>query len=323
MAVGIGGLVRSPQSLTLADLKARARHEVDFTLECSGNNGTGLDFFIGGIGNARWGGARLAPLLEEAGILDEGTEVVFWGDDRGTVTIRDNSGIMWRQDRSDRARSRRRTRSDDHRAVRAQHVSRGGARSRQPALLRDERRAAASGARFPFPADRSGLVWGRQRQVADAHRGDGPSVAGRFMARDYVSIREEQRDGQTVWTFTTVSHDRLKSAPAKVTRHGNRYAIMGAAWGAPIAAVQVQIDDGPWIAATLYGPPPPRKRSSGYAWRFWTFDWGNPVSGEHRITSRAFDSDGNIQPAPDDPIVASRTTYWESNGHITRRVLIP
>ena len=42
--VGITGLVARPQSLTLADLKARARHEVDFTLECSGNHGyrTGL-----------------------------------------------------------------------------------------------------------------------------------------------------------------------------------------------------------------------------------------------------------------------------------------
>ena len=88
------GLVAHPQSLTLADLKARERHEVDFTLECSGNTGTGLDFFIGGIGNARWGGAQLAPLLEEAGVLEQGTEVVFWGEDSGTVTIRDNSGIV-------------------------------------------------------------------------------------------------------------------------------------------------------------------------------------------------------------------------------------
>ena len=35
--VGIAGLVARPQSLTLADLKARPRREVDFTLECSGN----------------------------------------------------------------------------------------------------------------------------------------------------------------------------------------------------------------------------------------------------------------------------------------------
>ena len=55
------GLVAHRHSLRLADLKRRARQEVTFTLECSGN--TGLPFFIGGIGNARWAGtlARLDP----------------------------------------------------------------------------------------------------------------------------------------------------------------------------------------------------------------------------------------------------------------------
>ena len=75
MACGHPGLVARPQSLTLADLKARARREVDFTLECSGNHG--FPSFTGGIGNARWGGTPLASLLQEAGVLDQATEVVF------------------------------------------------------------------------------------------------------------------------------------------------------------------------------------------------------------------------------------------------------
>jgi hypothetical protein len=142
------------------------------------------------------------------------------------------------------------------------------------------------------------------------------------MSRDYVSIREEQRAGETLWTFATVGRYRLKSAPAKVTRFGSRYTVMGAAWGAPIAAVQVRVDNEPWRAARLYGhAPSPAGR--GAAWRFWTFDWGTPASGEHRITSRAFDVRGNMQPAPNDPFLAARRTYWESNGHITRRVAIP
>jgi hypothetical protein len=48
-----------------------------------------------------------------------------------------------------------------------------------------------------------------------------------------------------------------------------------------------------------------------------------PPAGEHTITSRAYDKDGNIQPSPDDPYVASRRTIWENNGYITRQVLIP
>ena len=86
----IGGLVRRPQTLSLDDLKRRPRREVDFTLECSGN--TGLPFFHGGVGNARWAGAQLAPILRQAGVRDEGIEVVFWGADAGEQIIRDNSG---------------------------------------------------------------------------------------------------------------------------------------------------------------------------------------------------------------------------------------
>jgi hypothetical protein len=74
--------------------------------------------------------------------------------------------------------------------------------------------------------------------------------------------------------------------------------------------------------AKLFDQPPHGKKSRGYAWQFWTFDWGTPPPGEHQVTSRAFDVDGNMQPAPDDPFLASKRTYWESNGHISRRVLI-
>ena len=81
------------------------------------------------------------------------------------------------------------------------------------------------------------------------------------MARDNVTLREGMRDGRTVWTFATVQHDRLKSAPAKVTRRRDRYTIIGAAWGAPIAEVEVQIDDGPWMTATLDDRRSPRSRS--------------------------------------------------------------
>ena len=148
---------------------------------------------------------------------------------------------------------------------------------------------------------------------------------GHFMARDYVSIREEDRGGETLWTFTSVTHERLKSAPAKVTRRGDRYTVLGAAWGAPIAKVEVQVDDGPWRATKLVR----HRRGHGSrhgdetAWKFWTLNWGTPAAGEHTIRSRAYDKDGNVQPSPEDPYLASRRTFWENNGHVTRRVLIP
>ena len=35
------------------------------------------------------------------------------------------------------------------------------------------------------------------------------------------------------------------------------------------------------------------------------------------------DDEGNRQPAPDDPYLASKVTFWENNGQIARRVAIP
>ena len=109
----------------------------------------------------------------------------------------------------------------------------------------------------------------------------------------------------------------LKSAPARVTRTDGGYRIAGMAWGpTPIAAVEVKIDDGAWMKATLS-----EADNSPFAWRFWHLDWA-ATSGEHSITSRAIDAAGNVQPAMDDPIIANKKTYWESNGQITRKVRI-
>jgi hypothetical protein len=98
---------------------------------------------------------------------------------------------------------------------------------------------------------------------------------------------------------------------------GDRYSVMGAAWGAPIASVEVSIDDGEWEMATLTegeGEEP--------AWVFWTYDWSTAAPGKHTVTSRATDADGNVQPEPGEGHLAGKTTYWESNGQITRRVEI-
>lgn len=241
----------------------------------------------------------MAPLLEQAGILDEGIEVVFWGVDRGTQTIRDNTGIL-------------------------------GAGPGAPGLTITEQFARSMSVREaldhnnllcyqmngePLPPEHgfpvrliapgwygvANVKWLTRIEVLNQR------FANNFMARDYVTIREQERDGQTLWTFTTVRHDRLKSAPAKVTHRRNRYTIMGAAWGAPIAAVEIQIDNGPWMKAHLEDREFQRDR--GYAWRFWKFDWGTPFSGEHQVRSRAIDVDGNIQPAPTDPFLASKKTF--------------
>jgi DMSO/TMAO reductase YedYZ molybdopterin-dependent catalytic subunit len=322
--LGIGGLVARPQSLPLAHLKARPRREVTFTLECSGNHG--FPFVIGAIGNARWTGTPLAPLLRRAGVREQGTEVVFWGADFGTVTIRDNSGVVKRLP-TDAASP---LPTDIDLTITEQFAR---SMSLEEALNGDNLLCYEMNG-VPLPPEHgfplrliapgwygvANVKWLTRIEVMDQR------FAGRFMARDYVSIREQTRDGQTVWTFNTVKHARLKSAPAKVTRRRNRYTIMGAAWGAPVAEVEVQVDNGRWIAAELDDDSRHKGGSrgrSGFAWRFWTLEWGRLSAGEHTIRSRAFDVDGNMQPAPTDAYLASKVTFWENNGQIARRVRIP
>lgn len=152
--------------------------------------------------------------------------------------------------------------------------------------------------------------------------------AGRFMARDYVTFREQTDDtGKVTWTFQTVGKGRLKSAPAKVTRRvrggHSRYRVIGVAWGGSIARVEVCIDGGPWRTARVVNAGEHGGSDQGLAWKFWTFDWGQAGPGRHTVASRAIDAHGAVQPEPSDPVIGDRRTYWEANQQITRTIVIP
>jgi DMSO/TMAO reductase YedYZ molybdopterin-dependent catalytic subunit len=290
----ITGFVHRPMTLTLDQIRARPRQEITFTLECSGN--TGLPFFTGGIGNAVWTGTPLAPLLREAGVMDWGTEIVFWGTDAGPAEV------AGEQVTEQFARS----------------LSREDAMDPLNLLVYEMNGAPLDrGHGFPVRLIAPGwfgvanVKWLRRIEVLNTR------FQGRFMAREYVTRREEERDGQTVAQFTLVGRDLLKSAPARVTRVGTDYRIVGAAWGAPIGRVEVQIDGGPWLPATI-----DEEGKTQFAWKIWSLPWGQPSPGAHMITSRATDIYGTVQPAMDDPVIANKKTFWESNGQITRRVQI-
>ncbi len=293
------GQVGTPLSLGLDDLKARPRQAVTFTIECSGSNG--LPFFTSGIGNAEWAGTSLADLLKAAQIKDGALEVVFFGADQGKEVLRAGTPLEL-QFTGHFARS----------------MSIADAMSPENILcyeMNGQALPAAHGAPVRLIAPGwfgiANVKWLRRIEVRDTR------FMGRFMGRDYVTVREEQQDGETVVVETSVGRLLLKSAPARVTLSDGHYRIAGMAWGpTPIAAVEVKVDDGPWMKATLA-----EADKSPFAWRFWHLDWP-ATPGEHTITSRAIDIAGNVQPAMDDPIIANKKTYWESNGQITRHVRI-
>ena len=290
----IAGRVERPRTFTLAELWARPVESVVFSLECAGNRGFGS--FIGAVHNAEWSGTPLAPVLEEVGLMEDGIEVVFFGADEGEEEIRDNEVTQ------NFSRSMSIEDAMDANLLLCYEVN-------------GEALPTAHGRPLRLVAPGwygvANVKWLTRIEVRDTR------LMNRFMARDYVTLREEQRDGRTVWTESSVGRARINSIPAKVVRRDDGGCrIHGAAWGADIARVEVRVDDGPWRGATLG-----EGRDDPYSWTFWHLDWDAPA-GEHTITSRAIASDGDVQPAPGDPVLALKRTYWESNGQVTRQILV-
>ena len=290
----ITGLVKKPMNLTLPAIKARPKQEVVYTIECGGNHG--FPWFTSGIGTAKWGGTPLATLLKQAG--------VHGPRNRGRLLGR-------------RFGHRSHSRDEAPAAFRAQHVAGRCDEPEQPAVLRNERRRASATARRSGAADCSGLVWHRERQVAEPHRSAGHALHGplhgaRLCDDSRGATQRRDRIGRNL-RWPHVAEVRAGEGHAQ----GWPYRIVGAAWGAPIARVEVQVDGGPWRAATI-----DKSEQAKFAWTFWSVDWPNAAPGEHTITSRAVDTQGNVQPAMDAPSIAKKKTYWESNGQVARRVRI-
>jgi DMSO/TMAO reductase YedYZ molybdopterin-dependent catalytic subunit len=204
----ITGLVKRPISLTLDNIKALPQKDVVFTIECSGNHG--LPFFWGGIGNAKWTGTPLAPLLQRAGVMEGGTEVVFFGTDAGEETVREQKMTQ------NFARS----------------LSLVDAMNPDNLLcyaMNGEPLPEANG--FPLRLIAPGwygvanVKWLQRIEVWNTR------LMNRFMARDYVTVRQAGTKEKPIWTETSVGRQLLKSAPGRVVRRGGSYRIDGAAWG--------------------------------------------------------------------------------------------
>jgi DMSO/TMAO reductase YedYZ molybdopterin-dependent catalytic subunit len=83
---------------------------------------------------------------------------------------------------------------------------------------------------------------------------------------------------------------RIDTPRGLATLAAGRVAIAGVAWAQPtgVGAVQVRIDDGPWLDATL------AEAVNGSTWRQWSLPW-DATTGRHTVTVRAIDANGAIQ----------------------------
>ncbi len=286
----VTGLVERPITLTLDELKARPKVEPTTVFECSGNS-RGL--VHGMVGNATWAGAALIPLLAEVRPTTDSREVYFWGADTGTEEIR---GQEYEQNFA--------------RSMSLEHVNETGP------ILAYEMNGEPLPAAHGFPVRLIVPGWYGIAQVKWLERIElgVDRLMTRFMAKDYVTLMGREENGRTEWLETSVTHQRVKSVIARVTRAEDQFTIFGAAWsdGTPLDRVEVRVDDGAWRAATMDRPDDP------HTWTFFTFETEGLTPGEHTLVSRATDVDGRTQPVD----LSMKLTRWENNELFERTIQV-
>ena len=140
---------------------------------------------------------------------------------------------------------------------------------------------------------------------------------GKFQSRWYRTMREEKIDGETVWNETAVTHMRLKSVIARVTKDGS------AAQGDRLRAQRRHADEvgrSEDRQRPVAGGDDRRRRHGKFSWKLFTYTWTGATPGEHTIVSRATERDGYVQPETAD--LASKKTFLEDNSQFPRKVMI-
>jgi DMSO/TMAO reductase YedYZ molybdopterin-dependent catalytic subunit len=290
----ISGEVERPKSFTVDELKAMGRDEVAAGFECSGN---GRGRVQGFASNGRWTGVPLRKVLKEAGLKADGHEVVFFGADHGE----EETDFRQQKIKLDQVFGRSLTRdmalSSDPMVVYA---------------LNGEPLTKHQGAplRLLVPGwyGVANVKW-----LSRIHVQRDPFL-GKYQSRWYRTMREEKIDGDTVWNETAVTHMRLKSIVARVTKDGGQYKVTGFVLndGTPLRSVEVKVDNGQWQAATI------APAGGKYAWKLFSYTWQGATPGEHTIVSRATDRDGYVQPEQ----LAEKKTFLEDNSQYPRKVMI-
>lgn len=132
-----------------------------------------------------------------------------------------------------------------------------------------------------------------------------PGLYGYVSATKWVTDLKVTRfaDDQGYWTprgwaarGPVKTSSRIDVPSDGATVDAGTVAVAGVAWAqhTGIEAVQVRIDDGPWRRARLGAD------ANVDVWRQWVLPW-NATPGEHRLTVRAKDRDGDWQTAEEAP----------------------
>jgi DMSO/TMAO reductase YedYZ molybdopterin-dependent catalytic subunit len=275
----IDGLVEQPLSLSLDDLRERPALEITATMECAGNGRAHIEphvvsqpWLLEAVGNARWKGVALAPLIEEAGVREGALEVLFEGLDRGVEGEEEQSYA---------------------RSLPLPEAM------REDVLLAYEVNGVPLPPQHGFPLRLLVPGWYGMTSVKWLVRItllDTP-FDGYQMRHSYRLRQEEDEVGEPLARMQVRALMIPPGIPEFRTRvrhlPAGECVIRGRAWSgeAEISRVEVSTDGGEsWEAADL------EPRSDGrWAWRGWRFSW-NAEPGEYELCCRARDEAGSVQP---------------------------
>jgi DMSO/TMAO reductase YedYZ molybdopterin-dependent catalytic subunit len=292
----ITGLVNKPMTFTMEQLRARAKKDQLMTLECSGNGSS--PGFMNAVYNSKWTGTLLAPILKECGIKPGAKEIVFFGKDKQEELLRPAT----KRELKVEVPFGRSMSVDD---ALSENLMLAYDRNGAPLL-----KANGAPLRLIVPGwyGVANVKWLTRIDVRNRR------YMGKYMGRDYVTVRGERRADGIEYVESSVTRIRLKSVIGRVTRQPAQNGqiplrAIGAAWndGTEITKVEVKVDGGEWRSAVLDKTPHEK-----FCWRFFSIDLGNLAPGKHTLVSRAFDAAGHVQPAAEDDEIALKKTYWEA-----------
>jgi DMSO/TMAO reductase YedYZ molybdopterin-dependent catalytic subunit len=280
--LSVDGLVGTPLTLTLDDLKKMPAVEIVSVAECAGNGRAfyeppvpGLQWGNGAVGNGRWRGVRLADVLKRAGIKESAKEILFDGADVPLGTMPDFQRSIPMKKALD-----------------------------SNTMLAYEMNGETLPVKHGFPlrvvtpgwASDSWVKWLTSIRVLDKEH-DGFWMKGSYRhpgkpVAPGTAVAPELMQPVTSLRVKSVIASPVDGSQALV---GKPVAIRGVAWSGdagPVTSVEVSVDNGrTWKAAALRGDQQAR-----FGWRQWEFQWTPAREGYYTVLARARDASGDTQP---------------------------
>jgi sulfane dehydrogenase subunit SoxC len=275
----VDGLVKSPLSLSLDEICARPSVETAVTMECAGNGRAHVEphvvsqpWLLEAVGTARWRGTPVAELLEDAGLSDGASDVLFTGLDRGVEG----------EEEQDYARS----------------VPLAELRATD-AILAYEVNGVPLPPQHGYPLrlvvpgwyGMTSVKWLGRITLLDAPHD------GYQMRQSYRVRQDEGEDGEPLARIQLRSLMVPPGIPDFLTRtrvvHAGTCDLEGRAWAgdAEIVGVDASTDGG----ATWEEAPLGDDSLGRWAWRPWRYSW-SAEPGDYELCCRARDSEGRTQP---------------------------